>query len=222
MSDDAPPPASAALRADSGLLLVADISGYTAFLATVASAHPDMMSQGVVPPAYPIMVTLLDTVADRLSAVFRLVHMEGDAVLAYAPADQVTGAWERVREAIATTYAAFHERLRQARILQGHDCQACVVITTLELKYVLHAGAFVIQQQRDRTEIAGPAVNAVHRLLKNRITETTGLRAYAFTTDAALELLGARPEGATAHEEGYPDVGTISGMVLPMRAPSPA
>lgn len=97
--------------------------------------------------------------------------------------------------------------------MQGHDCSACVLLNSLELKFIVHAGSFVVHQLPTRTHLAGPAVNLAHRLLKNRVTEQTGLRGYALLTDPALELLGLdRSEGVT-HSETYADAGAVSGLV---------
>ena len=85
--------------------------------------------------------------------------------------------------------------------------QACVLIGSLELKFIVHAGTFVVQQLSTRTHVAGPAVILAHRLLKNRVTEETGLRGYALITDAALELLGLDPSEGVGHSETYADAG---------------
>ena len=73
-------PERAEPRFASGLLMLADISGYTAFLERVADAHPDSPPASMpVPPAYDFMVTLLDLVADGLQPSFTPVQNEGDA-----------------------------------------------------------------------------------------------------------------------------------------------
>ena len=50
-------PERAEPRFATGLLLLADISGYTSFLERVAEAHPDIAAGLVpVPPAYDFMI----------------------------------------------------------------------------------------------------------------------------------------------------------------------
>jgi Protein of unknown function (DUF2652) len=217
MSDRAEP------RFASGLLLLADISGYTAFLERVNDAHPELAAAiEPVPPAYDFMVTLLDVVSDGLQPTFRAIQTEGDAVFAVADADVVTNAGREVLDVIRSTYASYHARIDEQRRMQAHECNACSLLPSLELKFVGHAGTFVVQQLSNRTHIAGPAVNLVHRLLKNRITNQTGLRGYALLTDPALELLGLRPSDGSTHTETYEDVGTVSGAVVALsRPPSP-
>jgi hypothetical protein len=202
-------------RFASGLLMLADISGYTAFLERVSDAHPDLAS-GVapVPPAYDFMITLLDLVADELQPTFTPVQTEGDALFAVADADMVTNRGRDVLATIGSTYAAYHARIELQRRMQEHECTACVFIGSLELKFIVHAGTYVEQQLSTRTHVAGPAVILAHRLLKNRVTDETGLRGYALLTDAALELLGLDPSEGVGHSESFADAGAITGRVF--------
>ena len=141
------------------------------------------------------MITLLDVVGDGLQPTFMPIQTEGDAVFAVADADAVTNRGHEVIATIGKTYVSYHTRITEQQRMQSHECSACVLLPTLELKFIVHAGTFVVQQLPTRTHLAGPAVNLAHRLLKNRVTDETGLRGYALLTDAALELLGLDPSG---------------------------
>ena len=195
--------------------MLADISGYTAFLGRVSDAHPDLAS-GVapVPPAYDFMITLLDVVADAVQPTFTPVQTEGDALFAVAESDAVANRGRDVLGTIGSTYAAYHARIEEQQRMQSHECSACVLLGSLELKFIVHAGTFVVQQLPTRTHVAGPAVNLAHRLLKNRVTDETGLRGYALLTDAALELLGLDPSDGISHAETFVDAGAVSGRVF--------
>jgi hypothetical protein len=208
-------PERAVPRFASGLLMLADISGYTAFLGRVTDAHPDLAA-GVepVPPAYDFMVTLLDLVADEVRPTFTPVQTEGDALFAMADADVVTNRGRDVLATIGATYASYHARIEAQQRMQRHECSACVLLGSLELKFIVHAGTFVAQELSTRTHVAGPAVILAHRLLKNRVTEATGLRGYALLTDAALELLGLDSSEGVDHSETFVDAGTVSGRVF--------
>jgi hypothetical protein len=208
-------PERAEPRFASGLLLLADISGYTAFLERVTDAHPELTAgTEPVPPAYDFMITLLDLVADELQPMFRPVQTEGDALFAVADADAVANRGREVLETIGSTHAAYHARIELQRQMQEHECNACVYIGSLELKFIIHAGSFVVQQLPNRTHVAGPAVILAHRLLKNSVTEQTGLRGYALMTDAALELLGLDPSSGASHSETFADAAPVSGRVF--------
>jgi hypothetical protein len=208
-------PERAEPRFATGLLLLADISGYTSFLERVAEAHPDIAAGVVpVPPAYDFMVTLLDVVGEGLQPTFMPVQTEGDAVFAVADADAVTNRGHEVIGTISSTYVSYHTRIAEQHRTESDGCSACVLLPTLELKFIVHAGTFVVQQLPTRTHLAGPAVNLAHRLLKNRVTDETGLRGYALLTDPALELLGLDPTEGTSHSETYADAGAVSGRVF--------
>jgi hypothetical protein len=57
------------------------------------------------------------------------------------------------------------------------------------LKFFIHYGTFGIQRISGHDELIGSDINLLHRLLKNSVTETTGVRAYALYTDAAIQML---------------------------------
>src|SRR5438067_6061759 len=70
-------------------------------------------------------------------------------------------------------------------------CAACASIGSLDLKFIAHYGAFVVQRDGTAEDVAGADVILTHRLLKNSVTEQTGVRAYAFFTDACMQRLPA-------------------------------
>ena len=208
-------PERAQPRFASGLLMLADISGYTAFLGRVTEAHPDIATGAApVPPAYDFMVTLLDLVADRVQPMFSPIQTEGDALFAVADSDIVANRGPDVLGTIESTYASYHARIEEQRQMQSHECSACVLLGALELKFIVHAGTFVTQELSTRTHLAGPAVILAHRLLKNRVTEETGLRGYALFTDPALELLGLGSSDGVSYSEALVDAEAISGRVF--------
>jgi len=205
-------------RPERGILLLADISGYTAFLGRVAEAHPDMTE---VAPAYPVLSGMLDTVVEAISPTFTLAKLEGDAVFAYAPGDRLTGAAEELIGIVRRTHEAFRSRVEEAMVVHYHPCTACTLLPTLDLKFVIHEGSFVVQPIAGHEELVGPTVNAVHRLLKNSITERTGKRAYLFVSEAAASRLGLTAAQGLPHRERYADIGEIRGLVIDLSAGPP-
>jgi len=213
------PMTAATPQVETGFLLLADISGYTSFLESVAAAHPEMTRPGAeVPPAYPIMSSLLDVVVERIAPAFQLAEIEGDAVFGYALGDRLAGDAATLLEIVRSTHGAFRERIEEGMVLQRHDCQACIILTSLELKFVVHHGPFVVHRIAGREKLQSPAVNVAHRLLKNSITQQTGCRAYLLVTDAAADQLRLMPEVGAAHEERYADVGLVTGIVIGLDA----
>jgi hypothetical protein len=194
-------------------LLLADISGYTAFLNAVEGAHGVDFSAGL-PAGYEVLGTLLDTVVDGVQPAFDIAKLEGDAVFGAAPAERLDGDGEAVLDRLRAVYRAFAVvRADRVRSATDHICTGCPVVGTLNLKMVLHRGQAVRQTVGSSPELLGPAVNVVHRLLKNSIQSRLGYRAYVFVTDAAVAGLGLTGTG-TEHLEVYPDVGQIQGRVI--------
>jgi class 3 adenylate cyclase len=209
MSDWTETPSSAADR----YVLLADISGYTAFMNGVEEAHGVDFSDGV-PAGFAVVGALLDAVMEGVQPRFDIAKLEGDAVFAVAPVSSLDGQGAELLTQLQTVYQAFlARRADRARRAMDHVCTACPVVASLDLKMILHRASVVRQTVGSHTELLGPAVNVAHRLLKNNVLERVGLRAYVFLTDAAAIALGVPDEGVR-YAESYPDVGTIQGQVV--------
>jgi hypothetical protein len=192
--------------------LLADISGYTAFMAGVEREHGADFSAGI-PAAYSILGALLDSVIEGAEPDFALVKLEGDAVFAAAPAASLDGEGDRVLEKLGTIYQAFTDARTRAIPSKDHICTACPAVANLDLKAVLHRGPTVRQTVGFGSDLLGPAVTVAHRLLKNTIRARIGSRPYLFLTDAAATALGVSNVGIEHHEE-YPDAGRIHGRIV--------
>ena len=188
----------------SGPLLLADISGYTGFLQVVAEAHADdAFAGGRVPDAYALVSSLLDGIIERIVPPFTLSKVEGDAVFAFARDDDNVPRGGALLECLAACYASFRERLAGARDVWTCRCNACSRVDRLELKFVLHAGSYIVQSVAGSRELAGPEVVLAHRLLKNHAAELIGQGGYALITEAAASRLAVPPDGSRDFIETY-------------------
>ena len=199
-------------------LLLADISGYTGFMAGVELEHGVDFSGGI-PAAYGVLGDLLDAVIEGLHRDFSLVKLEGDAVFEAAPAASLDGQGERVLATIGTTYRAFIDARIAAIPASDHVCGACPAVAHLDLKAVLHRGPAVRQMMGGSSDLLGPAVTLAHRLLKNTVRQRIGSRPYLLVTDAAASGLGLSAIGVE-HREEYPDVGVVVGRLVELGAPA--
>jgi len=200
-------------------LLLADISGYTGFLNGVEEAHGVDFSSGI-PVGYEVLGALLDAVVEGVQPAFDIAKLEGDAVFAVAPAENLDGQGEAVLDRLQAVYRAFYVEREHGKSASDHNCTACPIVSSLNLKMVLHRGQAVRQSVGSNPELLGPAVNIAHRLLKNSIQSRLGYRAYLFVTDAAAAGLGLRGIGV-AHLEDYPDAGQVKGRVIEVAENSP-
>lgn len=208
--------------AANGLLLLADIGGYTSFLHSVAVAHrDDAFADGAVPDAYAVMSNLLDGIVGSIAPPFTLSKLEGDAVFAYATDSASVPRGAAMLECIDECYADFRHRVGTARGVWQCWCDACSRIDVLDLKFILHAGPFVIQEIAGARELVGPEVVIAHRLLKSGAAELVGHGAYALATAAAADRLDLPTQSAVPIVETYAHYSTpVSAHVFPLRTAS--
>ena len=93
-----------------GFFVIADISGYTAFVAQNDLVH----AQGVLAEITGLLI-------EKLCAPFRFVELEGDAVFVFAP-DVAVEDSERLVDILEVCYAAFRIRLEQMSINTSCEC----------------------------------------------------------------------------------------------------
>jgi class 3 adenylate cyclase len=196
-----------------GTLLLADISGYTAFLQGVADAHRALIVDAdEPPPAYAVLSKLLDTIVATLSPAYRLVKFEGDAV--FAVAQDAVPRGDDVLAGLRACYGAFRDDLGAAGAQWICSCDACARIGALDLKFIVHHGGFVVQPIAGHQELLGPDVNVVHRLLKNHARDALGPGPYALLTDAAIEAMDVPTDGMLPLEEAYDDTPPVAVHVV--------
>ena len=189
-----------------GYMLLADISGYTAFLAQTELEH-----------AQEILGDLLDTIQQRIQTLLTVHKIEGDCVFAYR-SDAAVLRGETLLELIEATYADFRQRMKSVRRHTTCTCRACQSIPMLDLKFMVHFGEFALQRIGGARELAGSDVNLAHRLLKNHVTERTGWRAYALFTQAALDRMGLQLEDLVESLESYEHLGTTQAFAMDLLA----
>ena len=185
-------------KTESACFVIADISGYTSFLAGVELDH-----------AHDIIADVMDTVVRCLRPPFRLAKFEGDAAFFYAVNDKVDGSL--LQDAIESAYFAFRKRLRNIKQATSCECSACRKMQDLDLKFVSHHGEFIKHRMAGREELAGRDVIVIHRLLKNAVNERLGGHAYALYSDACIQAMGIDPvaQGLVEHRESIDIIGDV-------------
>jgi hypothetical protein len=198
-----------------GTLLLADISGYTAFLQAVAEAHAADMAAGTfVPKAYPLLTSLIDGIVERVAPPFVLSKLEGDAVFAFAAEGELGVRGQSVVDCLTACYEGYRARLDEASELMTCTCDACTSIGGLELKFVLHHGKYIVQSVAGHQELLGPDVTISHLLLKNHVADLIGRSAYALVTESAAAHLGVPLERALPIIEEYDHYAPVRASVL--------
>ena len=190
-----------------GYLLIADITGYTAYLSESELDH----AQG-------ILTELLQVLLKETKPPLALSRLAGDAVVSYALGDAFTNGQTFI-EMIENTYAAFKRTIDLMVMNTTCPCTACQRIVDLDLKFFVHYGTFARQKLADHDELVGSDVNLLFRLTKNKVVESTGIKAYALYTQAVIDRLGLDGLTTTAmvqHRESYDHLGEVTVWVADM------
>lgn len=199
-----------------GTLLLADISGYTAFLDSVRVAHQDAaFADGRTPDAYAMMSSFLQGIASTIDPPFWIVKFEGDAVFAVAE-ESFTPRGRVMIDLIGDCYRDFVARRDAAGLIWTCTCAACSGKGTLDLKFIIHHGEFFVQTIGTQVEAVGPDVNIAHRLLKNGAVEAVHSHAYALFTSSATDDLGLMLSEAVPLIETIDGSRDIATLVTPL------
>ena len=183
--------------------LIADISGYTGYLADVELDH-----------AQDILADLVGAVVSALRPSFRLAKLEGDAAFMFMLGETIDGSM--LLDTIERCYFGFRRRRRDIRQATSCECQACARIPDLNLKFVAHHGVAIQQKVAGRQELLGSDVIVVHRLLKNDVVAGLGIEAYALLTQQCLDAAGLDPRqlGMRPITETYDRIGDVAAWAL--------
>lgn len=192
---------------ESGFLVIADLTGYTAYIAGSELEH-----------APTIAGDLIETVVGRLDPPFRLAKFEGDAAFLYVEDGRADPSL--LLDAVEASYLAFRRRLRSIDAATSCSCNSCRLAPRLDLKVFVHHGAFARTRIAGRVELAGSDVIVAHRLLKGAGAAAARGRGFALFTGAAVSALGLDPAalGLVAGEESIEHLGSIPTHTLDLEA----
>ena len=165
------------MTAHKGYLLIADISGYTAFLTSSEQDH-----------ANPILHSLLTSLVEQVGEPLHFWRMDGDAVLTYSTGQDFPSG-EVFLTICENFYNAFATRQRDIIANTTCPCRACANVTNLDLKIMAHHGSFEEMKFGPATDISGSDVILVHRMAKTDVKAVTGIRSYALFSEAAVKAM---------------------------------
>ena len=192
---------------ETGFLVVADITGYTAYL-----------SRGELEHAPAIAGDLLETIVGRLDPPFRLAKFEGDAAFLWVEDGRADASL--LLDAVEASYLAFRRRLRSIDQATNCDCNSCRLAPKLDLKLFIHHGSYVRTQIAGRDELAGSDVIVVHRLLKGAGAAAAGGNGFALFTAQAVAAMGLNAAALelVEAEESIEHIGQVSTFTLDLEA----
>ena len=174
-----------------GSLVLADISGYTKFMAATELEHSDV-----------VVRRMLNTIVASLKGRLTMAQLEGDGVFFVGE-----GVAPELIEWLEGCYLTFHRRMRTFLERRQCSCDACARAPELTLKIIAHYGRYSRQRIGETGQVHGVDVIVPHRLAKNSVPS----HEYILATRDLLERL---PEAQRAsfipHTEEAAELGRIS------------
>jgi hypothetical protein len=183
-----------------GFLVLADISGFTAFVTETELEHGP-----------PIIAELLEEVIRRISPPLDIRGVEGDAVFALGPHGTVLPP-ATLLDVLHAGFVGFREKREALAADESCACNACRSVGRLRLKAIGHYGPFLEHFVGGHAQTGGRDVILAHRLLKNAVPQTTD---YALLTRPALQYMEVDPAwlGLLPHTERYEYFGEVECFV---------
>ncbi len=152
-----------------GPLVLADISGYTTFVATTELEHSQMA-----------VGYLLEAMIASFDGKLEPGQVQGDAVLFVS--DRFD---PRLLSWIEDAYVEFHRMVRSLLARSTCGCRACAAIPALTMKALAHYGRYSRRRIGPSDQLHGADVIIPHRLAKNEVPS----REYVLVTQALIERL---------------------------------
>lgn len=180
-----------------GFLILADITGFTPFVASTELEHSN-----------EILHKILEDIVSYLTPTFTLAEVEGDAVFVYAPFERLPRR-ESILEIIESSYCAFRDKKSSLLRMRVCNCKACQMAPSLDLKFIVHYGEYIINHVGGKKKPLGTSVNVAHRLLKNGISEATGWKAYVLFTKDCVDTIGMNSMKFHHQTEQFDHIGAI-------------
>jgi len=150
-----------------GYIAIADISGYTAFVADTEIEH-----------SREILAELLEVTSRELERHLRLARIQGDALICVGEEDEVIPCLE-------DAFLSFHRRVRAMVAATTCPCNACRSVPGLTLKFVAQHCTYSTVTVRGTVDLVGADVNIAFRLLKNHVPS----HEYILATNSVLARL---------------------------------
>ncbi|HUR30562.1 MAG TPA: DUF2652 domain-containing protein [Saprospiraceae bacterium] len=177
-------------------ILIPDISGYTEFVSKTEVAH-----------GTHLLNHLLETIVKSTNSDFVVSEIEGDAVLLYKKGTPPSKL--EIIKQCELIFTSFHTQLNGIDSIRICQCVACLSVTNLTLKFVVHFGTISENKVSTFVKASGLDMIIAHRLLKNSIKSSE----YLLLTKNYLTNIA---DGEEEHElawdtsnESYSSIGMV-------------
>ncbi|MBI2333396.1 MAG: DUF2652 domain-containing protein [Chloroflexi bacterium] len=162
-----------------GYFLLADISGFSSYLTKVELEH-----------AGGILQKLLESIARKIEPVFRVQDFDIDSVFAVVSKTGISR-FENLHRLVEDTYVEFKGNLSEISNHITCNCAACRDVTSLDLKFMVHYGEYILSSVQGRPMLYGLDPTFVrNRRWKDAMSGSLGWRGYILFTEQCLTSLG--------------------------------
>ncbi len=186
-----------------GYLVGANIAGYEVFLTEAELEH-----------AQSIVNDLLNTLLDHIKPPLIFSKLEGEAIFVYAPEGSFLQG-QTLLEVIEDLYCTFTTTLETMYRNTVCPCQACQLMNTLDLNFVVHYGTYSLTEIDGQQDLIGTDVMILRESFKSPIADAVGFKGCAFITTAGVDAMGLNGliEGMKTYSASYENLGEIKGFV---------
>lgn len=165
-------------KAQFGYFLLADISGFSSYLAGVELEH-----------AGGILQKLLESISQKIESVFHTQGFDIDSVFAFTPEAGISR-FENLYRLVEDTYVEFKGNLTEISSHITCNCAACREVISLDLKFMVHFGEYILSSVQDQPMLYGLDPTFVrNRGWKDVVSASVGWRGYVLFTKQCMTSL---------------------------------
>lgn len=183
-------------KVNKGCILLADISGYTRLVTSLALEHSRTVVNVIFKKMYAATVKEYEVKEIEGDAIFALSVEKNKQKLFDATLKQV--------EKYADTFYSVRDGLTKSP--PDCKCEFCAHVDKMSIKFIVHYGEYTVDQIGPIKSVVGKDVVLAHRLLKNSVKS----KSYVLMTEDALKLDKDYQEGLEdAHVENVEYFGDV-------------
>ena len=177
-------------------ILIPDISGFTEYMTTTELNHSSYA-------IHKLINAIVNTVGDE----YEVSEIEGDAVLMIKKGPPPSQ--KEILDTCLRIFNAFHLQRNWMQHRAVCPCAACVAISNLTLKFVVHYGPLVEMKVGSFVKHSGTEMIVAHRLMKNSIESNE----YVLITEKLLQQVAGSSEAVKTEwinaSEEYASIGKV-------------
>jgi hypothetical protein len=195
-------------KTDKGLIIIADISGFTNYINVTEIEHSQKN-----------IAKLLESIIDANELELSVSEIEGDAVFFFK--FENTDSYSALINQIKKMADNFYTTLSNLSGNKSCNCGACSVLSELNIKFIVHAGNIGTIMIKDFCKLYGIDIIVAHRLLKNNVP----IDNYALFTNKVVRKFSNDNEksftGDTDYiweEDVYEDINAVKYLYIPLKS----